>query len=335
MLQHQKLCCILKRPLLHSWRAALAPLSLTEPRVNHVNRLCRSPSMLITRCTYHPTHQTSEHIDTPDMLEQSMYEDEPVVQPPLRVLLTNDDGGDSPFFVPWAAYVQEKLGWKCMVCPPAQGQSFVSKSISMRSVRVDKLGDNLYHIEGSPATCVNIGLYQLAPDCDFVISGPNVGHNVGRGSVLSSGTVGAALEGCISGRRAVAISFPFFGGWNNWTDEDLARALQAAGNVVKELWESWPAYDDVLYNINVPLDFRDVNGNPKQAAKVVYTRVDTNSQYTSLYRLRDGESGLYDWGPVGLRVFQAPNNDPEGDVAAIKQGNISVTALRAGFLPHT
>jgi hypothetical protein len=49
---------------------------------------------------------------------------------------------------------------------------------------------------------------------------------------------------------------------------------------------------------------------------------------------RDGEVEMYDWGPVGLRVFQAPDNDPEGDVAAIKAGNVSVSALRAGFLPH-
>lgn len=46
--------------------------------------------------------------------------------------------------------------------------------------QVEKFEDNRYHIDGSPATCVNIGLYQLAPDCDFVISGPNIGHNVGR-----------------------------------------------------------------------------------------------------------------------------------------------------------
>jgi hypothetical protein len=55
--------------------------------------------------------QSSDHVDTPDMLEQTMYEDEPIVEPPFRVLLTNDDGGDSPFFVPWTAYVQEKLGY--------------------------------------------------------------------------------------------------------------------------------------------------------------------------------------------------------------------------------
>ena len=40
------------------------------------------------------------------------------------------------------------------------------------------------------------------------------------------------------------------------------------------------------------------------------------------------------WGPVGLRVFQEEDCDllVGGDVLAVKQGNISVTALRAGFL---
>lgn len=36
------------------------------------------------------------------------------------------------------------------------------------------------HVDGSPATCVNLALYSLVPDVDLVISGPNVGHNVGR-----------------------------------------------------------------------------------------------------------------------------------------------------------
>jgi hypothetical protein len=29
---------------------------------------------------------------------------------PHRVLLTNDDGADSEFFIAWTAYVQDKLG---------------------------------------------------------------------------------------------------------------------------------------------------------------------------------------------------------------------------------
>ena len=53
-------------------------------------------------------------------------------------------------------------------------------------------------------------------------------HSTCRGSVLSSGTVGAALEGCIAGRKAVAVSFPFFHGWDNWAPADVDTAVQVA-----------------------------------------------------------------------------------------------------------
>jgi hypothetical protein len=60
-------------------------------------------------------------------------------QPPRRVLLTNDDGPDaagSPFLRHWIEHVQRVLKWNCCVCIPANGQSFVSKSISRGPVKV-------------------------------------------------------------------------------------------------------------------------------------------------------------------------------------------------------
>ena len=44
--------------------------------------------------------------------------------------------------------------------------------------------------------------------------------------MLSSGTVGAALEGSITGRKAVAVSFPFFKGFDNWSTADVDTAVQ-------------------------------------------------------------------------------------------------------------
>lgn len=43
--------------------------------------------------------------------------------------------------------------------------------------------------------------------------------------------------------------------------------------------------------------------------------------------------GLYEWAPEGLKVFEAETTEDQSDVAAIKDGNVSVTALKAGFLP--
>ena len=46
--------------------------------------------------------------------------------------------------------------------------------------QVTNIDSRTLHVNGSPATCVNLAVYSLVPDVDFVITGPNVGHNVGR-----------------------------------------------------------------------------------------------------------------------------------------------------------
>ena len=70
--------------------------------------------------------------------------------------------------------------WDAYVCIPDGPQSFVSKAIAKGPISVCHKGDGSAHVAGPPATCVNIALNHLAPQCDFVISGPNVGHNLGR-----------------------------------------------------------------------------------------------------------------------------------------------------------
>ena len=296
----------------------------------------------------------------------------PPPSPPVRVLLTNDDGPLSPFFVAWVAHVRSTLGWRCFVAPPAEGQSFVSKAVATGSnhassrsssskskssggsgaedgkgagskgnggISLTRVDEDTVHVSGPPATAVNLALHHLSPDCDFVVSGPNVGHNVGRGSVLSSGTVGAALEGAVAGKRAVALSFPFKNGFGNWTDDELRLAIEASGKVVVDLWEGWGDGVD-LYNVNVPLDFNRAAGAGGPARpggfEVSATTVDPGAQYSSLYRVAGEDSEHeFEWGPSGLRVFDEGANGKEaaagGDVEAVREGRISVTALRAAL----
>jgi len=309
--------------------------------------------------------------------------------PPRRVLLTNDDGPASPFFIAWVDAVQARLGWPAYVCPPAAGQSFVSKAVSTAgpgnsarskgsgggnhatpagsaAVEVLHVSGSTAHVAGPPATAVNLALYHLAPDCDLVVAGPNIGHNAGRGSLLSSGTVGAAMEAAVAGRRAVALSFPFFHGWGGWTDAELAAAVSASADLVARLWAEWAPNVDV-YNVNVPLDHRGrgggggggggggrgggggdggSDGSGGRRCRIVLTSVDPGAQYASLYTPAAGLGGengggsgggvaagssRFEWGPSGLRVFDAPDPAPGGDVAAIAAGHISVTPLMAGF----
>ena len=214
------------------------------------------------------------------------------VSPPTRVLLTNDDGPASPFFDAFATALATTLAWPLFICPPADGQSFTSKSLGRGPVTLDRIHAHRVHVSGTPATAVNLALHALAPTCDYVISGPNIGHNAGRGSILSSGTVGAALEAAVAGRRAVALSFPFCNGYNNWTPAEMERAVEASVTLVASLWAEWEVGVDV-YNVNVPLDFdrkeREGGGGDATTAtlpplRVVTTTVDPGAQYTSLYR---------------------------------------------------
>ena len=47
-------------------------------------------------------------------------------------------------------------------------------------LQVTHIDSRTMHVDGSPATCSNLAIHSLVPDVDFVVSGPNVGHNVGR-----------------------------------------------------------------------------------------------------------------------------------------------------------
>lgn len=75
--------------------------------------------------------------------------------------------------------------WATYVCIPNGGQSFVSKAIAKGPISIQEIDSGTAHIAGPPATCVNIALNHLAPGCDFVVSGPNVGHNAGRQAPVS------------------------------------------------------------------------------------------------------------------------------------------------------
>jgi tubulin---tyrosine ligase len=108
-------------------------------------------------------------------------------------------------------------------------------------------------IDGTPASCVQIGLFHLNKDrgpVDLVLSGPNYGRNTTALFSLSSGTVGGALEGSVCGKRAIALSYAFES--REHDPEIIAAASSVSQRLVEKLVKEWP--DDVhLYSVNVPL----------------------------------------------------------------------------------
>lgn len=125
------------------------------------------------------------------------------------ILLVNDDGVDSPLL--WALVDRFAQLGEVVVAAPAEEQSWVSKRMSrFEKVKVLPRRDfscAAYSISGSPADCVNLALQHLldAPP-RAIVSGINVGHNAGLAYILSSGTIGAALEGALHGAPSFAAS---------------------------------------------------------------------------------------------------------------------------------
>jgi len=46
----------------------------------------------------------------------------------------------------------------------------------------------------------------------------------------------------------------------------------------------------------------------------------------------EGKEGAFEWGPKGLKPFDLPAPTAGGDVAAVKAGHVSISALRTGFI---
>ena len=108
-------------------------------------------------------------------------------------------------------------------------------------------------VDGTPSTTANVALHTLAPfPIDLCISGPNLGRNTGRSFVLSSGTVGAALECAFAGVRSVALSFAYFDKLSSYSDEQVGSACEVAVDVLLRLWSEWAEGVEV-FNVNVPL----------------------------------------------------------------------------------
>ncbi len=129
----------------------------------------------------------------------------------MRILLVNDDGIDAPGF----RLLAKELGKSHTVVAvaPDGNRSAVGHGITLHSpllVRKHELPGTAaaYGVSGTPGDCVRLGLDRLVEKpVNLVISGPNVGLNVGM-DLHYSGTVSAALEGAMQGVKSIAVSAP-------------------------------------------------------------------------------------------------------------------------------
>ena len=252
------------------------------------------------------------------------------------ILLTNDDGIDSPTLVPLAERLHS-LGAVRVVVPDTE-RSWIGKAITrfdvVRVRETARGGIPMYAITGTPADCVNLGIHNLfgtRPDC--VVSGINLGLNSGLAFVLSSGTVGAALEAWIAGIPAVAFSMAIPNDAYGLTGAHRIAALgarpQSAAAVAVEIVSTIRQHgfppDVDCFSVNMPAE---VGADTPR----VTTRV-TRSRYGQLF-VPAPEGGY-------LHRFQsltALEDRPDGDMHVCQAGAVSITPIRlelSGTVPES
>lgn len=228
----------------------------------------------------------------------------------MRILLTNDDGIGSPGLVFLRDALRERH--EVVLAAPSGERSAVGHGITLdRPIFVQKLseGEESFEISGTPADCVRLGLGPLQGDpVDLVISGPNRGYNIGF-DLFYSGTVGAAMEAAMQGKRAIALSA-----------SPKAEPKEVVRIFLKLFSQLDPQKDigEVL-NINIPpLPLEKVTG-------VRWAPQALSFPWCDRYELRTSPSGQeYYW------VHGTPNPVERGastDVSGIEEGAVTLTPL--------
>lgn len=245
------------------------------------------------------------------------------------ILLTNDDGHSSIGFYPVLHELSRRYA-VCAVAPRTQ-QSLVGKSISAHNhLEVEeRLLENIpiHTVGGTPADCVQLGLYHLLERKPaMVVSGINLGVNLGHGYILSSGTIGAAMEAAIDGVRAVAVSMHIppeprtdLFDRNNFPLYETAAALTAKLVAILLNAELCNGFD--LLSVNIPFD----------------ATLDTEFEVTTPYRASYGR--LFDRADGTFRISLPParfeSTVPGTDAHALTEGRISITPLSLELLVPT
>ncbi|MFJ4657433.1 5'/3'-nucleotidase SurE [Nocardia sp. NPDC088792] len=182
----------------------------------------------------------------------------------IDILLTNDDGYSSIGFYPLLRELRRRYT-VCGIAPDTQ-RSWVGKSLTAHAdIEFEKVaveGLPVFAVNGTPADCVQVGLFHVLDQKPMMaVSGINIGENVGRSLILSSGTVGAAMEAAIDGIRSVAFSLyipPEYEEEIDFFDAEnfhiFQRAAMIACKIVDILMRPGVISSFDLISVNIPFE---------------------------------------------------------------------------------
>jgi 5'-nucleotidase len=165
------------------------------------------------------------------------------------ILLTNDDGLYAAG-LKTLLEVMEEFG-KVVLVSTTESMSGMSQALTVKTpLRVKILEETekhrIYACNGTPTDSVKLAINQLLDrNPDWVVSGINHGANASV-SVLYSGTMAAAIEGCLYGINSVGFSL------NNFSPAaDFSVCPKYIRIVMRKLAKE-PLPEGICLNVNIP-----------------------------------------------------------------------------------
>ncbi len=229
----------------------------------------------------------------------------------MKILISNDDG----YLATGINVLTDALRQvaQVVVVAPDRNRSAASSSLTLdRPLRVTRVSEDFYHVDGTPSDCVHLAVTGFLDDePDLVVSGINHGANLGD-DVIYSGTVAAAMEGRFLGLPTIAVSLV------GRQLKHFDTAARVAAELARKIDRSSLPSDTVL-NVNVPdRPYESLNG-------ISATRLGFRHKAEQILKDRDPYGRTIYWiGPAG----KGQDAGKGTDFHAIEQGSVAVTPLK-------
>ncbi|KAJ5239816.1 hypothetical protein N7468_004435 [Penicillium chermesinum] len=249
----------------------------------------------------------------------------------MHILVTNDDGPPSNLSSPHVHSLVQKLqaaGHTVSVILPHQQRSWIGKAHMIgasvkptyfRPGTLHKDDGTVHHLPRaatvSPTTGATNGSWNGGP-IDLVVSGPNYGRNTTALFALSSGTIGAAMEAAVCGKRSIALSFAYSSRDND--PDVIAEASIHSVRLIEYLYANW-APDVDLYNVNVPLE-PGVSKNKVLYTDMLINKWKSGSCFQAVEPTVGGDAELDE---QRLRIHEAVGDNVKVDESAVRKGGAS------------
>lgn len=237
-----------------------------------------------------------------------------------QILVTNDDG----IFAEGLSVLRDALEevGEVTVVAPERPRSATGHAITLhKPLRAERVrlpwGGEGYATNGTPSDCVVLGIFALMPRCDLVVSGINLGPNLGE-DVTYSGTVSAAMEGAICGMPSIAVSIA------DYQQPDFRPAAGFMRTLARMvLQRGLPP--DTLLNVNVP------NLPAAELRDPQITHQGRRRYEGRVERREDPRGRPYFW--LGGDIV-SEDHDAGSDSAAVAAGRISISPLHLNLTAH-